>query len=114
MDKERPIIVMSWRTADGAYAGTNVTSINLGQPCLNPASAGYTTYSQPGGGRAGKCRFNDRTLIIEFDVPPDYVGTVNGGWWKIRYDFHTAPVTDRTTWQIRVEGDPVHLVDDGT
>jgi hypothetical protein len=113
LDPSGTPVSFSWRSS-GGYSASNVTSLDLGAPCLNPSSSGYTTYTQPGGGRAGKCKFNDRSVVIELDVPPDYVGNVNGGWWRIRYNFHAAPVTDRTTWQIRVEGDPVHLVDDGT
>ncbi len=37
--------------------------------------------------------------------------TVNGCWWKVKYDFvGEAAATDRTVWQVRVIGDPVRLV----
>ncbi len=37
--------------------------------------------------------------------------TVNGCWWKVKYDFvGSAAATDRTVWQVRVVGDPVRLV----
>ena len=113
LDPNGTPINFTWTSPGVPGSGSTVASLNLGSPCLNPSSPGYQSYSQPGGGRAGRCQFNDRSVAIEFDVPPDYTGTANGGWWRIRYNFHAAPVTDRTTWQIRVEGDPVHLVDDG-
>jgi hypothetical protein len=109
------LATFNWRTADGMYAANGVTSLDLGSPCLLSSQPGnYPQPVAPAGARAGRCKFNGRSVIIEFDVDPTYTDTVGGGWWKIRYDFHAAPVSDRTTWQIRVEGDPVHLVDDGT
>lgn len=113
----------TWRTepcpgspCGSPYAGTansgNNYELPLGNPCLVPGEPNYMSYSQPGA-RAGRCLFNDRHVIIELDIPLNYTAA-NGGWWRFQYltSGGGARVTDRTTWQIRVEGDPVHLVDE--
>ena len=56
----------------------------------------------------GTSRFNDRTVVAEIDVPVDYATRYVGRWWQIRYTFG-ADITDRTTWSIRMVGDPVRL-----
>ena len=66
----------------------------------------------PAGTRSGTCRFNDRMVEVNLDVPVDYAAD-DAGWWSIRYDFGSGTVTDRTTWTIDVIGDPVHLVEPG-
>jgi Putative Flp pilus-assembly TadE/G-like len=79
--------------------------------------------------------FNDRSVLLRIKIPNDYgckagTGTstvvcvetdvVPGdGWWKIRYTPNGKswaagtyqPLTDRTTWQVDLQGDPVRLVD---
>ncbi len=64
----------------------------------------------PSSTRDGTCKFNDRMVEVNIDIPVDYAAN-DAGWWSIRYDFGTGTVTDRTTWTIDVIGDPVHLVE---
>jgi hypothetical protein len=65
--------------------------------------------------------FNGRIVSMEIQIPPGY-GCVaekipcveeslpEDGWWKIRYTTNsTGKVSDRTTWSVRMFGDPVHL-----
>jgi hypothetical protein len=49
-------------------------------------------------------------LELTVDLPLDYVTRYGTKvWWKIRYTVAGSP-TDRTTWSVRIIGDPVHLV----
>jgi Putative Flp pilus-assembly TadE/G-like len=73
--------------------------------------------------RANDYKFNGRMLSLELTVPTDY-GCVplsrpcvpapipQDGWWKIRYTTSAGSVFDRSTWTVRLLGDPVHLVAD--
>ncbi len=53
-------------------------------------------------------RYNDRTVVATVDLPNDYATAYAGEWWQIRYTFG-ASITDRTTWSVRMLGDPVRL-----
>lgn len=64
----------------------------------------------------GGALFNGEWVTIRVTIPADYICTmgrnpeVQAGscWWGIRYNFG-GTATDTTTWQARVEGNPVHL-----
>lgn len=81
---------------------------------LSPGWTGTTaldvsgTGPQPGPNRYGTGRYNDRMVQMVAQLPAGYVAS-GGGWWRISYEFGTSNVTDRTTWMVRVIGDPVHL-----
>jgi len=70
----------------------------------------------PGGTRFGQGKFNDRLVEMKLQVPSDYAAA-DGGWWRLRYRFDAdnptcriaGRVCDRTTWMVRIVGDPVHL-----
>jgi len=34
----------------------------------------------------------------------------NGGWYRVVYIFNGASVSDRTTWDVSIGGNPIHLV----
>jgi Putative Flp pilus-assembly TadE/G-like len=63
-------------------------------------------------------QFNGEWLRIRLDIPEAYTCTLGinpettagSCWWGIRYNFAGA-TTDVTTWQARVEGNPVHLTE---
>ena len=66
--------------------------------------------AQKKGNRYSQSRYNDRLVTLTVDLPADYSAAYSGRtWWRIRYTSGGA-VTDRTTWSIRVIGDPVRLV----
>ena len=89
---------LDYYTTDWSFSGTNRTSIDVSD-CEN--------FPQPN--RGSKCRFNDRFLVIQIELPADYATKYPGSkWWKVRYKFG-GNVTDRTTWTVRIIGDPVHL-----
>jgi hypothetical protein len=99
--------------ADNALiSGCPTSSLNVSGSALTPVPWTVAT------SRANNFRFNDRLVQLIIDVPTNYGLLANGlpdpafdGWWKIRY---TPPagvaVFDRTTWQVDVVGDPVHLI----
>ena len=67
---------------------------------------------------AGDTRFNGEWLRIRIEIPTDYTCTpginpeTSGGscWWGMRYSF-TRSASDVTTWQARIEGNPVRLTE---
>ncbi len=60
---------------------------------------------------SGSDRFNGRLVTIEVPLA-GYAPPANNHWWKIEYEFGGDTVSDRTTWQAEVIGDPVHLTED--
>jgi hypothetical protein len=55
-------------------------------------------------------QFNSHLLTIEWTLPVTYSPPAGNAWWRIEMTAG-ATVTDRTTWSVRVFGDPVHLVE---
>lgn len=53
-------------------------------------------------------RYNGKFVELAIDLPGNYGAALSDFWWKIRYTFG-SDVTDRTTWGVRVLGNPVHL-----
>jgi Flp pilus assembly protein TadG len=57
--------------------------------------------------------YNGKFVELTIDLPGNYASNTAyknaGWWWKIQYNTDTGTVTDRTTWGVRVIGDPVHL-----
>ncbi len=53
--------------------------------------------------------FNDRHVDVKVDLPASFAAYAGKTWWKLRYTFGGS-VSDRTTWQVGISGDPVHLV----
>ena len=56
----------------------------------------------PPAGEESTSEFNDRRVMLVFDIPPDYTAP-NGGWFQIHYD-SSSNVTDRTTWTVSLSG----------
>jgi Flp pilus assembly protein TadG len=53
--------------------------------------------------------YNGKYVQLQIDLPGTYGASLTQYWWKIRYKFVSGSVTDRTTWGVRVLGNPVHL-----
>jgi hypothetical protein len=61
-------------------------------------------------------QFNGEWLRVRVSVPTSYTCTLGVNpettkgscWWGIKYNF-SSTTTDVTTWQARIEGNPVHL-----
>jgi len=58
-------------------------------------------------------RYNGHYVELTIELTGGYDTNASflaaGWWWKVRYEFASASVTDRTTWGVKVIGDPVHL-----
>ena len=56
--------------------------------------------------------FQDRLIEIRIKLPATYTCSPGalGCWWKIRYNY-PAQAQDTTTWEARIEGNPVKLVE---
>lgn len=65
-----------------------------GQPCLDTST---------------RSDWNDHWVRIQIDIPADYTCGADC-WWRIRYTTSGTP-TDRSVWGIRLDGDPVRLVE---
>jgi hypothetical protein len=92
-------------------SGTTGTEYLTDQPSDSVTQCGVTTSTG-----SGTARFNGEWLRIRIDIPPGYTCLLgrnpetqgNSCWWGIRYVFG-ASANDVTTWQARIEGNPVHL-----
>lgn len=93
-------------------SGVTGTEYLTAQPSDSSTQCGVTTSTG-----SGVARFNGEWLRIRIDIPSDYTCIADGRnpeifgnscWWGIRYTFG-ASANDVTTWQARIEGNPVHL-----
>ena len=59
--------------------------------------------------------FNGDWVRVTVELPASYlcnpVGAFGGCWWQVRLDYNVDPY-DRTTWEARIVGNPIHLVND--
>ena len=72
-------------SASGGCSGSNVTSLNVSG-----------TGTQPYTGLQSNSKYNDRRMILDISLPPNYT-TVYGTkvWWQIRYTVVPPPTTVR-------------------
>lgn len=102
--------------ADREGPGSGAAYINSDGSSSSPPTATTTCICDPGlkpgplAGRSSPSRYNDRYLVIKTKVPSGAALTANGGWYKVEYTFNAAQVSDRTTWSVSVDGNPVHLI----
>lgn len=83
----------------GGCSANNVTQLTVSG----------SNMTQPGPYRLSSSRYSDRLMRIYVDLPNDFTPYAGKEWWKIRYTVAGSP-TDRTTWSVRILGDPVHLI----
>lgn len=87
----------------GGYGGVSASILDV-------SNGGVASLPQPGPHRLSGSKYNDRLLRLRVTLPNDIVGTYgNATWWRIRYRTQSSP-TDRTTWSVSIQGDPVRLV----
>ena len=105
---------------DPGDAGGN-HSIDIVIPSGGVAECKWTSTnpSYPGGGQSSPCniatnsyRFNGHLVEIRVALPSDYTCEPGplGCWWKIHYHY-PGTTNDTTTWEARIEGNPVKLVE---
>ncbi len=51
---------------------------------------------------------------FRFDVPANYTCSGSGCWATVTYNFNSGNPTDRTTWGARINGTPIHLLNETT
>lgn len=113
LDPSGDPVNFTWRTVndDGLYATPTANSTDCSGdpvgPCLDVAGSGV----QPGPNRVNNGKFNDRLIQVTVELPTDFSSYPNR-WWRIRYKAPSSSLTDRTTWGVKIKGDPVHLVED--
>lgn len=84
-----------WGTDDAAGAPCKLTTKNSSAP-----------------GNQGI--YNNEWVEFRFDVPADYTCSGNGCWATVTYNFNSGNPTDRTTWGARINGTPIHLLNETT
>ncbi len=77
-----------------------------GPPC------DLVTKSGSSGGNQGI--YNNEWVEFLFDVPAGYTCPASGCWGKVTYNFTGGSPTDRTTWGARINGTPLHLLNENT
>jgi hypothetical protein len=116
----KKVEITLWDPAEGA------TQLRIlaptGANTWAPRTFDYTSsYGGPGGaaGPSGTgvsainvsaFNFNHHLITITFTLPTAWNPPATNSWFKIEYTYG-ASSTDRTTWAVRVLGDPVHLID---
>lgn len=75
----------------------------------NPCGSGNP---QRGPGRNSSSKYNDRMLRLRIQLPDDTVAAWGDRrWWSVRYGAcEGRGVSDRTTWGVRIDGEPLRLV----
>lgn len=69
-------------------------------------------HPQRGPGRLSGSKYNDRLLRLSVLLPPDPVAAWGGRqWWRVRYRACGSRLpSDRTTWAVWIDGQPVRLL----
>lgn len=80
-----------------------------GDTALNPCGSGNP---QRGPGRNSSSKYNDRMVRLRIQLPDDIDASWAGArWWRVRYQTcEGRGVSDRTTWGVRIAGEPLRLV----
>ncbi len=113
----KKVEITLWDPAEGA------TLIEIKRPtgCGGPGGGGTwanQTFDWQAGSDSGtgvssiavdSYDFNNKAVVITFRLPTSYNPAACNKWYRIRYQFNSG-ATDRTTWSLKILGDPVHLV----
>ncbi len=101
----------------GPWTGlTQIDVSGTGQMTWSPCSNRTPSSGTPPIGRPAGCmltqngKYSNRHVRLKVTLPANY-GSVYGTktWWKIRYVV-SGSIGDRTTWTVRIKGDPVRLI----
>jgi hypothetical protein len=109
----KTMVVTLWDPAEGGQTlriqrptGTNTWAFETFDWSSSGGASGNDVSSIDVAGN----NFNANLLTITIELPATYAPPSDNQWWRIYYQFASANVTDRTTWSVSVEGNPVHLV----
>jgi Flp pilus assembly protein TadG len=108
-DPSIPVSSCTWRSSDALLGlADNPPGVVTSSP-----GCSIQTRTSPATTPAGQpfSRFNDKWVKIIINIPADYTCPLNQNncWWKVKYDITGGTLKDRTVWQIKIVGDPVHL-----
>ncbi len=115
LDPDGNAVPFTWTTdcsITAASAGCSGSSVGWTNPAtgtfqpntLDVSGTGNQVYANT----LSDSLWNDRSVVITVDIPNNYASAYSGRWWRVRYTFGDD-ITDRTTWSVRVLGDPVRL-----
>lgn len=116
----KDLVISLWDPGDAAgnHTMTVLNPAGAAPPCTwnSPAEEGaHTPLTESPGActiATSGAKFNNRLIEIRIHLPETYTcepGAL-GCWWKIRYNW-PAQSEDTTTWEARIEGNPVKLVE---
>ena len=71
-----------------------------------------TTKSGSTGGNEGI--YNNEWVEFKFEIPADFTCSDPNCWGTVTYTFAGGSPTDRTTWGARINGTPIHLLNEST
>ena len=77
-----------------------------GSSCLVITKSGST------GGNEGI--YNNEWVEFKFEIPPNFTCSDPNCWGTVTYTFAGGNPTDRTTWGARINGTPIHLLNEST
>ncbi len=110
VDSNGTAMPFNWRYTD--QSDGQLTGSDYFETALAPTT---DTCSWNGGGgnpcldTSTRADWNDHFVQIQIDIPANYTCGADC-WWQIRYITGGTP-TDRSTWAISLQGDPVRLVE---
>jgi hypothetical protein len=108
VDVERPGDVPAAGGPSGTIGPGGALDLR-GNISLNSCGSGNP---QRGPGRNSSSKYNDRMLRLRIQLPGDIEAAWGGKrWWRVRYGAcEGRGVSDRTTWGVRIDGEPLRLV----
>jgi Flp pilus assembly protein TadG len=113
LHKGKTLAISLWDPGD---AGGD-HSIDILDPFGNVAQCDWTATNGDSSGGLGPCNvvttgspYNDHLVEIKVSLGDAYSCNAGNCWWKIRYNYG-GTTQDTTTWEARIEGNPVKLVE---
>lgn len=91
----------------GPWPGINQVPVSgNGTPAWSPCTVSFGAGCQ----LVQNGKYSNRHLRLKVPLPSNYASLYGAKtWWKIRY-IVSGGIGDRTTWTVRIKGDPVRLV----
>ena len=86
----------------GGRGGVTAAKLNVA------GSAGIGERTTRNNSQGGK--YSDRIIQLRVELPDIAEAYGSSRWWRIRYTVSSSNFNDRTTWSIRILGDPIRLV----